>query len=110
MEDSITILCALDENLNRTLGPAQAPLHPNVLPLSHSSPPEHDSPTDMTSTLGSPEDWDNSLSTAPDTGVPSVSHTTHVPSANLDYAPPQTVVHLEGFTEQTSTTDRKSVV
>eukprot|EP00071_Canis_lupus_P045557 XP_022279114.1 protein phosphatase Slingshot homolog 2 isoform X1 [Canis lupus familiaris] len=107
VEDSITILCALDENLNRTLGPAQAPLHPNVLPLSHSSPPEHDSPTDMTSTLGSPEDWDNSLSTAPDTGVPSVSHTTHVPSANLDYAPPQTVVHLEGFTEQTSTTDNE---
>nr|XP_021560092.1 protein phosphatase Slingshot homolog 2-like [Neomonachus schauinslandi] len=105
VEDSITILCALDENLNRTLGPAQA--HPNVLPLPHSSPPEHDSPTDLTSTLSSPEAWDNSLLTAPETGGPFVSHPTHIPSASLDSAHPQTVVHLEGFTEQSSTTDNE---
>ncbi|XP_044104168.1 protein phosphatase Slingshot homolog 2 isoform X2 [Neovison vison] len=107
VEDSIPILCALDENLNRTLGPTQAPLHPNVLPLPHSSPPEHDSPTDLTSTLSSPEAWDDSLSTARQTGAPFVSRTTHVPSANLDHAHPQTVVHLEGFTEQSSTTDNE---
>ncbi|XP_034883549.1 protein phosphatase Slingshot homolog 2 isoform X1 [Mirounga leonina] len=105
VEDSITILCALDENLNRTLGPAQA--HPNVLPLPHSSPPEHDSPTDLTSTLSSPEAWDDSLLTAPETGGPFVSHPTHIPSASLDSAHPQTVVHLEGFTEQSSTTDNE---
>ncbi|XP_035950531.1 protein phosphatase Slingshot homolog 2 isoform X3 [Halichoerus grypus] len=105
VEDSITVLCALDENLNRTLGPAQA--HPNVLPLPHSSPPEHDSPTDLTSTLSSPEAWDDSLLTAPETGGPFVSHPTHVPSASLDSAHPQTVVHLEGFTEQSSTTDNE---
>lgn len=107
VEDSITVLCALDENLNRTLGPTQAPLHPNVLPLPRSSPPEHDSPTDLTSTLSSPEAWDDSLSTALETGAPFVSHTTHVPSANLDCAHPQTVVHLEGVTEQSSTADNK---
>ncbi|XP_030892060.1 protein phosphatase Slingshot homolog 2 [Leptonychotes weddellii] len=106
VEDSITILCALDENLNRTLGPAQA--HPNVLPLPHSSPPEHDGPTDLTSTLSSPEAWDDSLLTAPETGGPFVSHPTHVPSASLDSAHPQTVVHLEGFTEQSSTTDNEA--
>lgn len=107
VEDSITVLCALDENLNRTLGPTQAPLHPNVLPLPRSSPPEHDSPTDLTSTLSSPEAWDDSLSTALETGAPFVGHTTHAPSANLDPAHPQTVVHLEGVTEQSSTTDNE---
>ncbi|XP_004399753.1 PREDICTED: protein phosphatase Slingshot homolog 2 isoform X2 [Odobenus rosmarus divergens] len=104
VEDSVTVLCALDENLNRTLGPAQA--HPNVLPLPH-SPPDHDSPTNLTSTLSSPEAWDDSLLTALETGGPFVSHTTHVPSASLDSAYPQTVVHLEGFREQSSTTDNE---
>ncbi|GAB5580709.1 protein phosphatase Slingshot homolog 2 isoform X3 [Prionailurus iriomotensis] len=106
-ENSITVLCTLDENLNRTLGPNQPALHPTLLPLPHSSSPEHDSPTNLTSTLSSPEDWDNSLSVALETGTPFVSHTTHVPSANLDYAHSRTVVHLEGFTEQSSTTDNE---
>ncbi|XP_016057444.1 PREDICTED: protein phosphatase Slingshot homolog 2 isoform X2 [Miniopterus natalensis] len=105
VEKSITMLCALDENLNRTLGHDQVSLYPKVLPLPHSSSPEHNRPTDLTSTLSSPEDWDNSPTTALDTATPFVSHTTHVPSANLDYLHPQTVVHLEGFTEQSSTTD-----
>lgn len=107
VENSITVLCTLDENLNRTLGPAQAVLHPAVLPLPHSSFPEHDSPTNLTSTLSSPEDWDNGLSTALETRAPFVSHTTRVLSANLDYTHSQTVVHLEGFTEQSSTTDNE---
>nr|XP_060503790.1 protein phosphatase Slingshot homolog 2 isoform X4 [Panthera onca] len=106
-ENSITVLCTLDENLNRTLGPDQPALHPTLLPLPHSSSPEHDSPTNLTSTLSSPEDWDNSLSVALETGTPFVSHTTHVPSANLDYAHSRAVVHLEGFTEQSSTTDNE---
>ncbi|XP_025707167.1 protein phosphatase Slingshot homolog 2 isoform X1 [Callorhinus ursinus] len=105
VEDSIPVLCALDENLNRTLGPA--PAHPNVLPLPLSSPPEHNSPANLTSTLSSPEAWDDSLLTAPETGGPFVSHTTHVPSASLGSAYPQTVVHLEGFREQSSTTDNE---
>lgn len=102
-EKPITVLCALDENLNRTLGPSQAPLYPKVLPLPPPSSPDN-RPTDPTSTLSSPEDWGNSPATALDTTTPFVSHTTHVPSANLDYLHPQTMVHLEGFTEQ-STTD-----
>ncbi|XP_006925095.1 protein phosphatase Slingshot homolog 2 isoform X1 [Pteropus alecto] len=104
VEKSITVLCALDENLNRTLGPDQVSLHPEVLPLPHSSS-EHDRPTDPASTMSSPAGWGNSPSTAQDTAAPFVSHTIHVPSASLDYLNPQTVVHLEGFTEQSSTTD-----
>ncbi|CAK6437907.1 unnamed protein product [Pipistrellus nathusii] len=105
VEKSITVLCALDENLNRTLGPEQVSLHPKVLPLSPPSSPEHSRPTDPPSTPSSPEDGGNSPATALDTAAPFVSHTTHLPSANLDYLHPQTVVHLEGFTEQSSTTD-----
>ncbi|XP_058416164.1 protein phosphatase Slingshot homolog 2 isoform X2 [Diceros bicornis minor] len=105
VEKSITVLCALDENLNRTLDPDQVALHPEVLPLPHSSSPEHNRPTNSTSTLSSPKDWGNSPATALKTAAPFVSHTTHVPSANLDYLHPQTVVHLQGFTEQSSTTD-----
>ncbi|XP_023615295.1 protein phosphatase Slingshot homolog 2 isoform X7 [Myotis lucifugus] len=105
VEKSITVLCALDENLNRTLGPDQVSLSPKVLPLPPPFSPEHNRPTDPTSTLSSPEGWGNSPATALDIAAPFVSHTTHVPSANLDYLHPQTMVHLEGFTEQSSTTD-----
>ncbi|XP_045427000.1 protein phosphatase Slingshot homolog 2 isoform X5 [Pipistrellus kuhlii] len=105
VEKSITVLCALDENLNRTLGPEQVSLHPKVLPLPSPSSPEHSRPTDPPSTPSSPEDRGSSPTTALGTAAPFVSHTTHLPSANLDYLHPQTVVHLEGFTEQSSTTD-----
>ncbi|XP_045693544.1 protein phosphatase Slingshot homolog 2 isoform X2 [Phyllostomus hastatus] len=110
VEKAVTVLCALDENLNRTLGPNQVSLPHKVLPLPHSSSPEHNRPTDPTSTLNSPEERDSSLATVLDTAAPFVSHTTHVPSANLDYLHPQTVVHLEGFTEQSSTTDSEPCV
>uniref|UniRef100_A0A2K6F505 protein-serine/threonine phosphatase n=1 Tax=Propithecus coquereli TaxID=379532 RepID=A0A2K6F505_PROCO len=109
VEKSITVLCALDENLNRTLDPDQISMHPHMLPLPHSSSPEHNRPTDHpTSTPSSPEDRGDSPSTALETTVPFISHTTRVPFANLDYLHPQTVVHLEGFTEQSSTTDEPS--
>ncbi|XP_006214468.1 protein phosphatase Slingshot homolog 2 isoform X3 [Vicugna pacos] len=106
VEKSITVLCALDENLNRTLSPDQVSLHPKVLPLPPSSP-EHAGPTDPTPALSSPGDWGNSPAAALETAAPFVSRTTHVPSASLDYLHPQTVVHLEGFTEQSSTTDNE---
>ncbi|XP_042636434.1 protein phosphatase Slingshot homolog 2 [Orycteropus afer afer] len=105
MEKSITVLCALDENLNRTLCPSQVSLHPQVLPLPHPSSPEHGRPASPASTLSSPEDRSNSPATALGTAAPFVSRTTHVPSTNLDYLQTQTVVHLEGFTEQSSSTD-----
>ncbi|XP_037664464.1 protein phosphatase Slingshot homolog 2 isoform X2 [Choloepus didactylus] len=105
VEKSITVLCALDENLNRTLGPDQVSLHPHMLPLPHCSSPEPDRPSGLTSTLSSPESRDSSPSAPLETAAPFVSHTIHVPSANLDYLHPQTVVQLEGFTEQSSTTD-----
>lgn len=105
VEKSVTVLCALDENLNRTLDPNQVSLHPQVLPLPCSSSPEQDRPTNPASTMSTSEDRDNSPSTASDTVAPFVSCTTHVLSATLDYLHPHTVVHLEGFTEQSSTTD-----
>ncbi|XP_054429232.1 protein phosphatase Slingshot homolog 2 isoform X2 [Pteronotus mesoamericanus] len=110
VEKAITVLCALDENLNRTLGPDQVSLSPKVLPLPHCSSPEHYRPTDPVSTLSSPDDWGSSLATALDPAAPFVSHTTHIPSANLDYLHPQAVVHLEGVTEQSSTTDSEPCV
>lgn len=107
VEKAITVLCTLDENLNRTLDPSQFALRPQVLPLPHSSSPGHDRPTDPTSVLSSPQVRDNSPLTALETAAPFVSHTTHVPCASLDFLHPQTVVHLEGFTEQSSTTDNE---
>ncbi|XP_004857133.1 protein phosphatase Slingshot homolog 2 isoform X2 [Heterocephalus glaber] len=104
VEKSVTMLCALDENLNRTLDPSQLSLHPQMLPLLHSSP-EQDRPTNPTSMLSSPEDRDNSPLTALETTAPFISHTTHILPANFDYLHPQTIVHLEGCTEQSSTTD-----
>lgn len=105
VEKSLTVLCALDENLNRTLGPDHLSLHPKVLPLPPSSSPEHSRPAHQTSAMSSPGAGGCGPSTARDTAAPFVSHTTHVPSANLDYLHPQAVVHLEGVTEQSSTTD-----
>uniref|UniRef100_A0A8C6R8E5 protein-serine/threonine phosphatase n=1 Tax=Nannospalax galili TaxID=1026970 RepID=A0A8C6R8E5_NANGA len=95
MEKSITMFCALDENLNRTLDP-------QVLPLPHSSS-EYDRPTDPTSMLRSPED--KGPSTSLETAAPLDSCTTHVASLNLDCLPPQAIFHLEGCIEQSSTTN-----
>ncbi|KAM4843621.1 protein phosphatase Slingshot homolog 2 isoform 2-T2 [Thomomys bottae] len=105
VEKSITMLCALDENLNRTLDPNQVSLHPQLLPLPHSFSPEYDRPTDLTFMLRSPEDPGSSPSTTLETIVPFVSRTTPIPPASLDYLHPQTIVHLKGCTEQSSTTD-----
>lgn len=105
VEKTITVFCALDENLNQTLGPQQVSLHPKVLPLPPPSSPEHNGCTDLLPAISSSEDGGHNPSTTQDTAAPFVSHTTHVPSASLDYLHPQTVVHLEGFTEQSSTTD-----
>ncbi|XP_062969341.1 protein phosphatase Slingshot homolog 2 isoform X2 [Cynocephalus volans] len=108
VEKSVTVLCALDENLNRTLDPNQVSLHPQVLPLPHSSSAEPNRPTDPTSTLSSTEDSSDSPATVLETIAPFVGCTTHTPSANLDYLHPQTMVHLKGCTEQSSTTDEPS--
>ncbi|XP_041520132.1 protein phosphatase Slingshot homolog 2 isoform X1 [Microtus oregoni] len=104
MERSVTMFCALDENLNRTLDPSQVPLHPQVLPLPHSSS-EYERLTDPTPMLSSPEDKGNGPSAPFEKAAPLVSGSTHIASINLDYLHPQSVVHLEGCTEQSSTTD-----
>lgn len=108
MERSITMFCALDENLNRTLDPSQVSLHPQVLPLPHSSS-ECDRPTDPTPMLSSPQDKGDSPSTPFKTAAPFVSCGTQGASATLDCWLPHSVVHLEGCTEQSSTTDTEQV-
>ncbi|XP_010640525.1 protein phosphatase Slingshot homolog 2 isoform X3 [Fukomys damarensis] len=104
VEKSVTVLCALDENLNRTLDPSQLSLHPQVLPRPHSSP-EQDRSSSPASMLSSPEDRGNSPLTALETTAPFISHTTHILPADLEYLHFQTMVHLKGCTEQSSTTD-----
>nr|XP_004667937.1 protein phosphatase Slingshot homolog 2 [Jaculus jaculus] len=105
VEKSVTMICALDENLNRTLDPSQISLHPQVLPLLHSSSLECDRPTDPTSMLSNPEDKSNGPSAVLETTALSISCTARIASANLDNLSPQSVVLLEGCTEQSSTTD-----
>lgn len=92
VEEALTVLCALDENLNRTLSPDQAPLCPRVLPPPHSPSPQQSRPADLPPTLSSPAE-------------PDVSPTTQPCGASPDHLRPQTVIHLEGFTGQSSTTD-----
>lgn len=104
VERAVTMFCVLDENLNRTLDPSQVSLHPQELPLPHSSS-EYDRPADPSPMLRSPEDKGNSPSTPLETAESLVSCSTHGASVNLDYLHPRSVVHLEGCTEQSSTTD-----
>lgn len=103
-ERSITMLCALDENLNRTLDPSQVSLRPQVLPLPHSSS-EYDRLTDPTPMLSSPQDKGDSPSTPFKTAAPLVSCSTQGASVGLDCPHPHPVLHLQGCTEQSSTTD-----
>lgn len=104
MEKSITMFCALDENLNRTLDPSQVSLHPQVLPLPRSSS-ECDRPADPNPVLSSPQDKGDCPSTPFKTAAPLVSCSTQGASFSLDYLLPHSVVHLEGCTEQSSATD-----
>lgn len=95
MEKSVTMFCALDENLNRTLDP-------QLLPLPHSSS-DCDRPADPTSIFRSPEA--KGPSTSLETAGPLVTCTTRVASGNVASPPPRAAFHLEGCTEQSSTTD-----
>lgn len=104
VERSVTMFCALDENLNRTLDPSQVSLPPQVLPLPHSSS-ECDKPTDPTPMLSSPQDKGDSPSTPFKTAAPFVSCSTQGASVSLDCLLPRCVVQLGGCTEQSSTTD-----
>ncbi|XP_006891050.1 PREDICTED: protein phosphatase Slingshot homolog 2 isoform X2 [Elephantulus edwardii] len=103
----VTVLCALDENLNRTLCPNQVSLRPQMLPLPHSSFPEQDRRSSLPCLPSSPKDRSHSPPTPREVAMPFVSCTTHVPPANIDFLHPQTVVHLEGVTEQSSSTDHE---
>lgn len=106
MERSITMFCALDENLNRTLDPSQVSLRPQVLPLPHSSS-EYDRLIDPTPMLSSPQDKGDSPSTPFKTPARLVGCSTQGASVSLDCLHRHSVLHLEGCTEQSSTTDSR---
>uniref|UniRef100_A0A8I6APG2 protein-serine/threonine phosphatase n=1 Tax=Rattus norvegicus TaxID=10116 RepID=A0A8I6APG2_RAT len=106
MERSITMFCTLDENLNRTLDPSQVSLRPQVLPLPHSSS-EYDRLTDPTPMLSSPQDKGDSPSTPFKTPARLVGCSTQGASVSLDCSHRHSVLHLEGCTEQSSTTDSR---
>ncbi|XP_036622668.1 protein phosphatase Slingshot homolog 2 [Trichosurus vulpecula] len=104
VEKSITVMCTVDENLNTTLCPELASLRPQVLPLLNPASHKHDGAPRAAFTLGSPEEEDSSPSSPPGM-APFVSPAGHLPSAGLDYTHPQAILHLEGVTEESSTTD-----
>ncbi|XP_043857724.1 protein phosphatase Slingshot homolog 2 isoform X2 [Dromiciops gliroides] len=104
VEKSITVMCTVDENLNTTLCPELASLRPHVLPLLNPASLQHDGAPRAAFALGSPEEEDSSPPSP--AGMASlVSPVAHTPSSGLDYSHPQTVFHLEGVTEESSTTD-----
>ncbi|XP_044528826.1 protein phosphatase Slingshot homolog 2 [Gracilinanus agilis] len=97
VEQSITVMCTVDENLNTTLCPELASLHPQVLPLLQPSSLQHGGAPQAAFTPDSPEEEDS--------GSPLGSPAARFPSTNLDCLHPQTVLHLEGVTQESSTTD-----
>ncbi|XP_068945857.1 protein phosphatase Slingshot homolog 2 isoform X2 [Petaurus breviceps papuanus] len=103
VEKSITMMCTVDENLNTTLCPELASLRPQVLPLLNPASLKHDGAPQAAFTLGSPEE--DSSPPSPAGMAPFVSPVGHLLSAGLDYTHPQAVLHLEGVTEESSTTD-----
>ncbi|XP_007485781.2 protein phosphatase Slingshot homolog 2 isoform X2 [Monodelphis domestica] len=106
VEKSIAVMCAVDENLNTTLCPELASLHPQVLPLLRPASLQHDAAPQTAFTPDSPEDEDSRPPSPPGT-APLGSPAAHFPSASLDCLHPQTVLHLEGVTQESSTTDRE---
>ncbi|XP_074045218.1 protein phosphatase Slingshot homolog 2 isoform X2 [Macrotis lagotis] len=105
VEQAITVLCTVDENLNTTLCPELTSLRPQMLPLLNPASLQHDGAPQAAFILGSPEEEDSEPSPLPP-GAPSLVSPAGPPqSAGLDYMHPQAVLHLEGVTEESSTTD-----
>ncbi|XP_072495957.1 protein phosphatase Slingshot homolog 2 isoform X2 [Notamacropus eugenii] len=104
VEKSITVMCTVDENLNTTLCPELASLRPQVLPLLNPASLKHDGAPQAAFSLGSPEEEDSSPPSPPGM-APFVSPAGHLPSAGLDYTHPHAILHLQGVTEESSTTD-----
>uniref|UniRef100_A0A4X2KJE4 protein-serine/threonine phosphatase n=1 Tax=Vombatus ursinus TaxID=29139 RepID=A0A4X2KJE4_VOMUR len=105
VEKSVTVMCTVDENLNTTLCPELASLRPQTLPLLNPASLKRDGAPHAAFTLGSPEEEKSNSPSPPGTTAPFVSHAGCLPSAGLDYMHPQAVLHLEGVTEESSTTD-----
>ncbi|XP_067421987.1 protein phosphatase Slingshot homolog 2 isoform X2 [Emydura macquarii macquarii] len=100
-----TALLPVDENLNPSVCTETAPVHPEVLPLLNSAVLERQGGR-VAFTMGSPDEEYGAALIHPDTSS-SVSQATCSPSADLGYLSPQPVVHLEGITEHSTSTDEE---
>ncbi|KFV16467.1 Protein phosphatase Slingshot 2, partial [Pterocles gutturalis] len=99
---------SLDENLNPSLCSEKAPTCPRALALVNLSLPEHAVPKQAPFTLGSPSEEDGGSSLHLGAASPS-AQVTSTPSASLDRSSYPYVVHLEGVTEQSTSTDDEPV-
>eukprot|EP00075_Anas_platyrhynchos_P038358 XP_027327611.1 LOW QUALITY PROTEIN: protein phosphatase Slingshot homolog 2 [Anas platyrhynchos] len=98
----------LDENLNPSLGSEKAPTCPGAPTLVNLSLPEHTVQKQATSTQGSPSEEGAGLSLHPGAASPS-AQVASTPSASPDGSSYPCVIHLEGVTEQSTSTDTEPV-
>ncbi|XP_051848206.1 protein phosphatase Slingshot homolog 2 isoform X1 [Antechinus flavipes] len=98
VENTIVVMCSVDENLNTTLCPEPASPRPQTLPLPRPASPQRDGAPQAAFTLGSPEEEEG-------WSPPSGSPLAPLPSGGLDCSHPQAVLHIEGVTQESSTTD-----
>ncbi|XP_044849482.1 protein phosphatase Slingshot homolog 2 isoform X1 [Mauremys mutica] len=106
--ENAAALLPVDENLNPSVCAETAPVHPDALPLRNPSVLEHKAIGRATFALGSPEEEYGAALINLDTSS-LVGQVTRSPSAGLDDLWHQRVVHLEGVTEQSTSTDDEPV-
>lgn len=92
---------SLDENLNPSVRLEKAPADP--------SPPEHAVRKQATFTVGSPSEEGGGISAHLGTAAPS-AQVTCPPPGSLERSPYPCVIHLEGVTEQSTSTDDEPVM
>uniref|UniRef100_A0A8D0GES7 protein-serine/threonine phosphatase n=1 Tax=Sphenodon punctatus TaxID=8508 RepID=A0A8D0GES7_SPHPU len=102
-DKAATALPLVDENLNSTLGAELLLACPDTLPSSSPPAPEHKGATQATFPSGSPEESVSKALTNTDTSQVRRSSS----STSLDHLYHQHVVHLEGVTQQSTSTDQE---
>ncbi|XP_034608293.1 protein phosphatase Slingshot homolog 2 isoform X3 [Trachemys scripta elegans] len=106
--ENTAVLLPVDENLNPSVCAETAPVHPDALPLHNPLVLEHKEIGRATFTLGSPEEEYGAALINLDTSS-FVGQVTRSPSEGLDDLWHQRVVHLEGITEHSTSTDDEPV-
>ncbi|XP_065428933.1 protein phosphatase Slingshot homolog 2 isoform X9 [Chrysemys picta bellii] len=106
--ENTAVLLPVDENLNPSVCAETAPVHPDALPLRNPLVLEHKEIGRATFTLGSPEEEYGAALINLDTSS-FVGQVTRSPSEGLDDLWHQRIVHLEGVTEHSTSTDDEPV-